>query len=89
MAVLKELYKRQKLLTDLLEVFYQRLFDNRLMDFNRLLCNFCETYRRIRECVRLYDEIYGPAMIMWFSFVTLLYIAEINNFIDSLFNGKN
>ena len=87
-ALQKELWKRQHLLTlTVVNKFAKSLTIKRHLNSIQIIRNFRQTYIRVRECVFLSNEIYGPGLSIWFAFFSIYYIAEVNNFISNLVKG--
>jgi hypothetical protein len=76
-----EIWKRQKLLTDLIVLYTEKLYEHRINLSKILINKFRLTHRRLHEIIISADEISGPASLVVVLFFIFYSLTDINSFV--------
>lgn len=76
-----EIWKRQKLLTDLIVLYTEKLYEHRINLSKILINKFRLTHRRLHEIIISADEISGPAFLVVVLFFIFYSLTDINSFV--------
>ena len=87
LSIQREIWKRQRILTDLVHLYVKMYFKGFISYSSQIVYRFSQTHQRLRNAMITFDQIYSQAMVIWFLFFLMYLMADINNFIINGIKG--
>jgi hypothetical protein len=88
LALLNEIWLRQETMNQMVALYAEKLKERKIEISSEIIRKFRSTHRNLLNLTHQWDSIYGPGMILYFSFFLLYLLADINNFVMNGRKGK-